>query len=143
MNFPNKRILHIKSDDQFISVHNVTEQTIQIVLGNRTSVAWQYIFKVANVMLVKPSPLKMSSLVKLMTNLSIQNFILFLVMPLSPQDFDLRNIKESRGLKLSEFHRALPCTKALLCPLFLVCRKRLQSPSSSLSSKGQIQAVTN
>lgn len=84
MNFPNKRILHIKSDDQFISVHNVTEQTIQIVLGNRTSVAWQYIFKVANVMLVKPSPLKMSSLVKLMTNLSIQNFILFLVMPLFP-----------------------------------------------------------
>lgn len=56
MNFPNKRILHIKSDDQFINVYNITEQTIQIALGNRTSVAWQYIFKVATVMLVKPSP---------------------------------------------------------------------------------------
>ena len=84
MNIPNKRILHIKSDDQFISVHNITEQTMQTVLGNRTSVAWQYIFKVTTVMLVKPSPLKMSSLVKFMTNLSIQNFILFLVMPLFP-----------------------------------------------------------
>ena len=79
MNFPNKRILHIKSDDQFINVHNITEQTNQIVLGNRTSIAWQYIFKVAAVMLVKPSPLKMSSLVKFMTNLSIQNFIPSLV----------------------------------------------------------------
>lgn len=84
MNFPNKRILHIKSEDQFINVHNITEQTNQIVLGNRTSIAWQYIFKVATVMLVKPSPLKMSSLVKFMTNLSLQNFILFPVMPLFP-----------------------------------------------------------
>ena len=87
MNFPNKRILHIKSDDQFINVYNITEQTIQIVLGDRTSVAWQYIFKVATIMLVKPSPLKRGSLVKFMTNLSIRNFIY------SPSSW-LRIIKE-------------------------------------------------
>ena len=78
-----------------------------------------------------------------MINFFTQNFILFLVLPRSPQDFDLRSIEESRRLKLSELRRALPGTKALLCPLFRVCRKRLQPPSSSLSSQGQIQAVTN
>lgn len=88
-------------------------------------------------------PLKLSSPAEFMINFFTQNLILLLVLPHSPQDFDLRSIEESRGLELSELRRALPCTKALPRPVFLVCRKRLQSPSSSLSSKGQIQAVTN
>ena len=71
-----------------------------------------------------------------MINLSIHNFIPFLVPPLFPSR--LRNIKEKGGLKPSRTLRGLLGYEPLCARCFL-----LVSPPPSPHSKEQTQAATN